>query len=123
MEADWRSRRGRVREIIEELAVDKQTFCERLCISEAQYYRWIRSDVDSSHAAIPSITVFSRFCSEFGISPTYILFGIGRKWLSEIKTFENISDALIFNKQVLQDVVIPFISDVKCQMNEIKQKL
>ncbi len=124
MQSDWRSRRDRVRQILDELKMDKTTFCERLSISEAQYYRWIRSDVDSRYAAVPGVNFVIRFCAEFDISPTYILFGVGRKWLSEIQTLADTSDALIStNKQVLEDVVIPFISDVKSHMEEIKKKL
>ncbi len=123
MQSDWRSRRDRVRQILDELKLDKKTFCERLSISEAQYYRWIRSDVDSRYAAVPGVNFVIRVCAEFDISPTYILFGVGRKRLSEIQTLGDTSDALVSNKQVLEEVIIPFISDVKSHMEEIKKKL
>jgi len=123
LQADWRSRRNRVRQILEDLNIDKETFCERLNASESQYYRWVRSDVDSRYSAAPSIDFMAKFCTEFGVSPTYILLGIGRKWISEIQTIEQAVEALTFNKQFVEDIAIPFISEVKKQMADIKRSV
>lgn len=78
--------RYRYRELIKEQGVGKEEFCERTGYSEGQYYRWM-STTHSNKAHRVTTHQLGVLCETLNWSPSYVLFGIGPKSLSELKTF------------------------------------
>jgi hypothetical protein len=72
------------RSVLRELKIGKESFCEILNAPESEYYRWISSDLRSNDCIEPNLTLIIDFCLEFGISPNYLLLGVGEKWLCDI---------------------------------------
>ena len=70
----------RARFMLNEMGIGVQEFCEKTGYSEGQYYRWITNTGKTSKA---SSAQFARCCAVFDWSPTYILFGVGPRKISQ----------------------------------------
>ena len=83
--------RVRVRELLKGQDISKEEFCKRTGYSEGQYYRWTGKANKSSQA---TTTQLAKVCIIFGWSPTYIIFGIGPRYLRELKFHEKVGENL-----------------------------
>ena len=72
--------KDRARFMLNEMGIGVQEFCEKTGYSEGQYYRWITNTGKTSKA---SSAQFARCCAVFDWSPTYILFGVGPRKISQ----------------------------------------
>jgi len=72
--------KDRARFMLNEMGIGVQEFCEKTGYSEGQYYRWITNTGKTSKA---NSAQFARCCAVFDWSPTYILFGVGPKKISQ----------------------------------------
>ena len=83
--------RVRARELLKGQDVSKEDFCKLTGYSEGQYYRWTGKANKSSQA---TTTQLAKVCMVFGWSPTYIIFGLGPRYLWEIKDQEKVGEGL-----------------------------
>ena len=74
--------RSRARELLKGQDVSKEEFCKRTGYSEGQYYRWTGKASASSKATATQLT---KVCMIFDWSPTYLIFGLGPRYLREVK--------------------------------------
>lgn len=81
--------RHRYRTLIKEQGVGKEEFCGRTGYSEGQYYRWM-STSHSNKAHRVTTHQLGVICEALNWSPSYVLFGVGPKSLSELKTISGI---------------------------------
>tara|TARA_B110000037_G_scaffold196848_1_gene234443 strand:+ start:237 stop:641 length:405 start_codon:yes stop_codon:yes gene_type:complete len=97
--------RVRVRELLKGQDISKEEFCERTGYSEGQYYRWTGKANKSSGA---TTTQLAKVCIIFGWSPTYIIFGLGPRYLRELKVHEKVGENLALateNNILLKEVL------------------
>ena len=97
--------RVRARELLKGQDIGKEEFCKRTGYSEGQYYRWTGKANTSSQA---TTTQLAKVCMVFGWSPTYIIFGLGPRYLWEIKDQEKVGEGLELaaeNKILLTEVL------------------
>jgi hypothetical protein len=97
--------RVRARELLKGQDVSKEDFCKLTGYSEGQYYRWTGKANKSSQA---TTTQLAKVCMVFGWSPTYIIFGLGPRYLWEIKDQEKVGEGLELaaeNKILLTEVL------------------
>ena len=97
--------RVRARELLKGQDVSKEDFCKRTGYSEGQYYRWTGKANKSGQA---TTTQLAKVCMVFGWSPTYIIFGLGPRYLWEIKDQEKVGEGLELaaeNKILLTEVL------------------
>jgi transcriptional regulator with XRE-family HTH domain len=97
--------RVRARELLKGQDVSKEDFCKLTGYSEGQYYRWTGKANKSSQA---TTTQLAKVCMVFGWSPTYIIFGLGPRYLREIKDQEKVGEGLELaaeNKILLTEVL------------------
>ena len=97
--------RVRARELLKGQDVSKEDFCKLTGYSEGQYYRWTGKANKSSQA---TTTQLAKVCMVFGWSPTYIIFGLGPRYLWEVKNQEKVGRGLELaaeNKILLTEVL------------------
>ena len=97
--------RVRARELLKGQDVSKEDFCKLTGYSEGQYYRWTGKANKSSQA---TTTQLAKVCMVFGWSPTYIIFGLGPRYLWEVKDQEKVGKGLALateNKILLTEVL------------------
>ena len=97
--------RVRARELLKGQDVSKEDFCKLTGYSEGQYYRWTGKANKSSQA---TTTQLAKVCMVFGWSPTYIIFGLGPRYLREVKDQEKVGEGLELaaeNKILLTEVL------------------
>ena len=97
--------RVRARELLKGQDVSKKEFCKRTGYSEGQYYRWTGKANKSSQA---TTTQLAKVCMVFDWSPTYIIFGLGPRYLWEVKDQEKVGKGLALateNKILLTEVL------------------
>ena len=71
--------------------ISKEEFCKRTGYSGGQYYRWTGKANTSSQA---TTTQLAKVCMVFDWSPTYIIFGLGPRYLWEVKDQEQVGKGL-----------------------------
>ena len=76
----------RARSVLRELRVGKDLVCEILNTPESQYHRSVSSEARPDYCLAPDVSLIVDFCLEFGVSPNYLLLGVGEKWLCDIQT-------------------------------------
>ena len=74
--------KDRARFMLNEMGIGVQEFCEKTGYSEGQYYRWMGKSIASRKARATAMQ-FARCCAVFDWSPTYILFGVGPRNISQ----------------------------------------
>ena len=97
--------RVRARELLKGQDVSKEDFCKLTGYSEGQCYRWTGKANKSSQA---TTTQLAKVCMVFGWSPTYIIFGLGPRYLWEVKDQEKVGEGLELaaeNKILLTEVL------------------
>ena len=97
--------RVRARELLKGQDISKEEFCKRTGYSEGQYYRWTGKANTSSQA---TTTQLAKVCMVFDWSPTYIIFGLGPRYLWEVKDQEKVGKGLALateNKMLLTEVL------------------
>ena len=97
--------RVRARELLKGQDVSKEEFCKRTGYSEGQYYRWTSKASASSKA---TATQLAKVCMVFDWSPTYLIFGLGPRYLREVKEQEIAAKGLALaaeNKMLLTEVL------------------
>ena len=97
--------RSRARELLKGQDVSREEFCERTGYSEGQYYRWTGKSRASSKA---TATQLAKVCMIFDWSPTYLIFGLGPRYLREVKEQEIVGKGLALaaeNKILLTEVL------------------
>ena len=97
--------RMRARELLKGKDGSKEELCKRTGYSEGQYYRWTGKANKSSQA---TTTQLAKVCMVFDWSPTYIIFGLGPRYLSEVKDQEKVGKGLALaaeNKTLLSEVL------------------
>ena len=97
--------RSRARELLRGQDVSKEEFCKRTGYSEGQYYRWTGKANASSKA---TATQLARVCMVFDWSPTYLIFGLGPRYLREVKEQAIAAKGLALaaeNKMLLAEVL------------------
>ena len=97
--------RSRARELLKGQDISKEEFCKRTGYSEGQYYRWTGKASASSKATATQLT---KVCMIFDWSPTYLIFGLGPRYLREVKEQEIVGKGLALaaeNKMLLTEVL------------------
>ena len=97
--------RSRARELLRGQDVSKEEFCKRTGYSEGQYYRWTGKASASSKATATQLT---KVCMIFDWSPTYLIFGLGPRYLREVKEQAIAAKGLALaaeNKMLLAEVL------------------
>ena len=97
--------RVRARELLKGQDISKEDFCKLTGYSQGQYYRWTGKTNKSSQA---TTTQLAKICMVFGWSPTYIIFGLGPRYLWEVKDQEKVGEGLELaaeNKILLTEVL------------------
>ena len=97
--------RSRARELLKGQDVSKEEFCKRTGYSEGQYYRWTGKANASSKATATQLT---KVCMIFDWSPTYLIFGLGPRYLREVKEQEIVGKGLALaaeNKMLLVEIL------------------
>jgi len=97
--------RNRARELLKAQGISKEEFCTRTGYSEGQYYRWTGKASATSQA---TTTQLAKVCIVFDWSPTYIIFGLGARYLWEVKDQEKVGKGLALateNKILLTEVL------------------
>ena len=97
--------RSRARELLRGQNVSKEEFCKRTGYSEGQYYRWTGKASASSKATATQLT---KVCMIFDWSPTYLIFGLGPRYLRGVKEQEIVGKGLALaaeNKILLTEVL------------------
>ena len=64
-----------------EAGIDQKEWSKRTGLSKGQYYRYHSLNTKGSALAVD----LYKACDVFDWSPNYVLFGLGPKWLSEVK--------------------------------------
>ena len=97
--------RVRARELLKAQDISKDEFCDRTGYSEGQYYRWTGKANTSSQA---TTTQLAKVCMVFDWSPTYLIFGLGPRYLWEVKDQEKVGKGLAMateNRALLKEVL------------------
>lgn len=91
----WVERRQRVNEALGQLNVGAEEYCRLMGHSRKQYHAFVTSDPATAKSAQrPSIDALTRFCYVFDVSPTWLLFGVGRMWMNEIRQIDRVMGSI-----------------------------
>ena len=63
-------------------SMPREEFTDAMAISRAKYYGWL-ADRHQSHYKVPTTIELQRACWITGYSPTWVMFGVGVKYLKD----------------------------------------
>lgn len=102
-------RRRRTQEVLQQLGISQRDFSRRTGFSKSQWYAWF-STQRSSASRMPSLLQFNQICEAYNLSATWLLKGIGPRFLHH------------FAPEQLNQELVEFVSRLQELIEEVSGK-